>query len=103
MDASILERLTEIENAAQETLAGLIAQKKDLQKAADERLRAYDEKTDQRVEKKVSSIRASVENELEKQLKRQQRANDRLLATIEERFEKQSDERVAEIVRRILT
>lgn len=103
MDASILSRLTDIENAAQETLAGLLAQKEELQKAADERLAAYDRKTEQRVEKKIGSIRSSIENELEKQLKRQQKANDRLLAAIEERFEKQSDERVLEIVRRILS
>ena len=103
MDASILNRLTDIENAAQEALAGLIAQKRDLQAAADERLAEYDKKMDQRVEKKVGSIRSSIENQLEKQLKRQQKANDRLLAAIEDRFEKQSDERVSEIVRRILS
>ena len=103
MDESILDRLSDIENAAQKELARLTAQKEDLQKAANERLAAYDKKTDQRIEKRVESIRASIEKELEAGLARQERTNRRLLATIETDFEQQSDQRVEEIVRRILS
>ena len=103
MDVSVLDRLSEIEAAAKEQLARMTEKKAALQKEADEQILEFDRKTDERVEKRIASIRADVEDALEQQLKRQQEQNERALAEIEERFVKEADRRVQEIVRHILS
>lgn len=103
MDVSVLDRLSEIEAAAKEQLARMTEKKAALQKEADEQILEFDRKTDERVEKRIASIRADVEDALKQQLKRQQEQNERALAEIEERFVKEADRRVQEIVRHILS
>ena len=103
MDVSVLDRLSEIEAAAKEQLARMTEKKAAFQKEADEQILEFDRKTDERVEKRIASIRADVEDALEQQLKRQQEQNERALAEIEERFVKEADRRVQEIVRHILS
>ena len=102
MDVSVLDRLSEKEKEAQDLLSRMTEKKAALQKEADEQIAGFDKKTDERVEKRVASIRADVEDTLMQQLRRQQEMNERVLADMEERFEKEADRRADEIVRRVL-
>ena len=83
MDESVLDRISDIELAAQNQLSRITAKKDALQKEADERIADFDKKTDERVEKRIASIRAEIEEALMQQLHRQEEAAKHTIADIE--------------------
>ena len=90
MDESVLDRISDIELAAQNQLSRITAKKDALQKEADERIADFDKKTDERVEKRIASIRAEIEEALMQQLHRQEEAAKHTIADIERRYEKEA-------------
>lgn len=102
-EQEILEKLSEIENAAQSVITSTAEKKAQLQKQADERTKEFDRKVDEESQDRLSETRSSIENDLEHQLQKLKEDTEKASDFLESHYMKELDERADEIVERILS
>ncbi len=98
----VLDQLDKIENAADQTLAQSEERKKDLLKANDDRMAAYDKETEEASQKQLAELKASLQKKYEDSVKKLSSENDRILAGLEQRYKSREDEIADELVKKML-
>lgn len=103
MADQVLDELERIETAADEALAQSENQKKDLLKANEDRMKAFDEETKKSSDRQVAEMRAALEKKYKDSVKKLSADNDRILSALEQNYRAKEDELADEIVKQILT
>lgn len=102
MDASVLNRLDEIETAAQKVRAQTEDRKRELEKAADQKTAAFDAQIDADSAKKLDALRAQMQDQDRSRLDRLEREADAQFNRINEYYAAQLDSRADAIVKQVL-
>lgn len=98
----VLDQLEKIENAADQTLAQSEERKKDLLKANDDRMAAFDKETEEKSEKQIADMKAALQKKYEDSVKKLSAENERILSGLEQRYKSKENELADEIVKKML-
>lgn len=102
MADQVLDQLDKIEDAADQTLAQSEARKKDLLKANDDRMAAFDKETDESSEKQIAEMKAALQKKYEESVKKLSAENDSILSGLEQRYKSRENDIADEIVKKML-
>lgn len=101
-EKEVLDKLSEIENAAQTAITRNAEKKAALQKQSDERTAEYDRQIDEESRKELEGVRASLEKSLQEQLTKLDEDTKKEKEFMDSHYTKELDRRADEIVARIL-
>ncbi len=86
MDA-VIQKISEIESAATSIMEAAAQRKKTFFKEMEERTAAFDSQLEGETEKELEELRAGMEVSMNERLKKQQNDSQKLLETMEKRYE----------------
>jgi hypothetical protein len=103
MSDQVLDQFDRIEEAAGKILEEAKEQKASLVKANDERMTAFDQKTDAAAAVRIDRLREKLQSQHEAELQKLKTETDRILARLETGYRARKEELADEIIKNMLT